>query len=246
MVLRRTEMFVFVAVGHYVRSPQIRLANWISFGMMVTRLGMDGTQVGIIEQPNKVSLCCLLETQYCRRLEPQVCLVVLGDLPHQPLERQLSDEQRCVFLEVTDVIQSCRPHSVPVGFHQPPLHPRLVDRSQLFWSPIQHTRAQYGSLLLARDIKDSQVSIYRGVSCAHFMWFFTGQGQFWWSTFTPCLPALVRVIIVVPALLSALTRIITSGPAYATCAGTITTTATCAGTAAGRWLLAWSAPTRAV
>ena len=38
VVLKRTEMFVLVMVGHYARSPQIRLANWISFGMMVTRL----------------------------------------------------------------------------------------------------------------------------------------------------------------------------------------------------------------
>ena len=37
MVLKRTEMFVFV-VGLYARSPRIRLANRMSFGMMVTRL----------------------------------------------------------------------------------------------------------------------------------------------------------------------------------------------------------------
>ena len=37
MVLKRTEMFVFV-VGHYARSPRIRLASSMSFGMMVTRL----------------------------------------------------------------------------------------------------------------------------------------------------------------------------------------------------------------
>ena len=189
-------------------------------------------------KPNKVSLCCLLETQYCCRLELQVCLEVLGNLPHQPLERQLSDEQRCVLLEVTDVIQSCRPHPVSVGFHQPPLHPHLVDLPQLFWSPVQYTVAQYGSLLLARDIKDWQVSVYWGVSCACFAWFFTGHNWLWWSTFTPCLPALVRLITVTVAVLaslSALTRVATSGPAYATCAGTVT----CAGT--GRWLLAWFA-----
>ena len=28
--------------------------------------GVDGTQVGIIKQPDKVRLCCLLETQYRR------------------------------------------------------------------------------------------------------------------------------------------------------------------------------------
>ena len=37
MVLKRTEMFVFV-VGHYARSPRICLASSMSFGMMVTRL----------------------------------------------------------------------------------------------------------------------------------------------------------------------------------------------------------------
>ena len=38
MVLKRTEMFVFVVVGHYAHSPRIRLASRMSFGMMVTRL----------------------------------------------------------------------------------------------------------------------------------------------------------------------------------------------------------------
>ena len=63
VVLKRTEMFVLV-VGLYVRSPRIRLASSISFGMMVTRPAMDGTQVSIIEQLDKVCLRRLLETQY--------------------------------------------------------------------------------------------------------------------------------------------------------------------------------------
>ena len=79
--------------------------------------GMDGTQVGIIKQLDKVCLHCFLETQYRRRLESQVCLVVLGDLPHHPLEWQLSDEQCCAPLEVTDVLQSRSPRSVPVGLY---------------------------------------------------------------------------------------------------------------------------------
>ena len=37
MVLKRTEMFVFV-VGLYARSPRIHLASRMSFGIMVTRL----------------------------------------------------------------------------------------------------------------------------------------------------------------------------------------------------------------
>ena len=114
-----------------------------------------------------------------------------------------------------------------------------MDLPQLFWGPVQYTMAQYGSLLLSRDIKDWQVLVYWGVSCARFAWFFTGHNRFWWSTFTPCLPALVRVIIVtvaIPASLSASTRVATSGPAYATCAGTVTRAGT------GRWLLEWFAP----
>ena len=55
--------------------------------------GVDGTQVGVVKQPDKVCLCCFLETQYRCRLEPQVCLEILGNLPHQSLERQLPDEQ---------------------------------------------------------------------------------------------------------------------------------------------------------
>ena len=164
---------------------------------------------------------------------------------------------------MTDVLQSCSPCSVPVGFHQSPLHPCLVDCSQLRWSPVQHTMAQQGSLLPVRDVKDWQLSIDRGVSCARSTWFFMGHGQSGRSTSTPCLPALVRVIIIVtvivPASLSTSTRIITSGPAYATaasgtgatattCTGTAAaactaSAATCTGTAAGCWLLAWFAPT---
>ena len=42
VVLKRTEMvfffFFFFLVGLYARSPRIRLASWMSFGMMVTCL----------------------------------------------------------------------------------------------------------------------------------------------------------------------------------------------------------------
>ena len=51
--------------------------------------GMDGTQVGIIKQPDKVCLRCFLETQYRCQLEPQVHLEVLGDLPYQPAQPYL-------------------------------------------------------------------------------------------------------------------------------------------------------------
>ena len=40
--------------------------------------GMDGTQVGVIKQPDKVCLHCFLETQYHRRLEPQFCVLAIS------------------------------------------------------------------------------------------------------------------------------------------------------------------------
>ena len=108
-----------------------------------------------------------------------------------------------------------------MGFHLSPLHPRLMYLPLLFLSPVQHTVAQQGSLFWARDVEYWQLSVNRGVNCAHLAWPFVGHHWFWWCIFAPCLPALVRVIIntiVVPASL------LTSGPAY--------TTATCAGAAA--------------
>ena len=43
--------------------------------------GMDGTQVGVIKQPDKVCLCCFLETQYRRRLETTGLSDSLGQSP---------------------------------------------------------------------------------------------------------------------------------------------------------------------
>eukprot|EP00667_Euglena_gracilis_P031925 EG_transcript_47589 len=54
-------------------------------------LRVDGTQVGVLEQPHEVRLRRLLQGQDGVGLEADVRLVVLHDLPHQPLERQLAD-----------------------------------------------------------------------------------------------------------------------------------------------------------
>ena len=92
VVLKRTEMFVFGGGTLPWLSPDLSCQQdvlWHDGNLP----GVDGTQVGIIKQPDKVCLCCFLETQYRRRPEPQVCLVVLGDLPHQPLEGLFPDEQ---------------------------------------------------------------------------------------------------------------------------------------------------------
>ena len=52
VVLKRTEMCVFV-VGLYARSPRIRLASWMSFGMMVTRLAWMAHRLASSSNPTR-------------------------------------------------------------------------------------------------------------------------------------------------------------------------------------------------
>ncbi len=68
-------------------------------------LGVDGCQVGVLEQAHQVGLGCLLQGQDGRGLEAQVGLEVLGDLPDQPLEGQLADEQLSGLLVLADLTQ---------------------------------------------------------------------------------------------------------------------------------------------
>jgi len=76
-------------------------------------LGVDGSQVGVLEQTHQVGLGSLLEGQHGAGLEPQVSLEVLGDLTHQPLEGQLADEQLGGLLVLPDLPQGNRSGSVP-------------------------------------------------------------------------------------------------------------------------------------
>ena len=55
-------------------------------------LGVNGTQVGVLEKTHQVSLRGFLQSHDGRRLEAQVSLEILGDLTHQALEGQLPDE----------------------------------------------------------------------------------------------------------------------------------------------------------
>ena len=78
-------------------------------------LGVDGAQVGVLEQTNKVGLAGLLESHDSRGLEPEVSLEVLGDLSHQTLERQLADEQLGGLLVSANFTQSDGSGPVTVG-----------------------------------------------------------------------------------------------------------------------------------
>ena len=78
-------------------------------------LGVDGAQVGVLEESNKVGLGGLLEGQDGGGLEPQVGLEVLGDLPDEPLEGKLPDEELGGLLISSDFTKSDGSGSVPVG-----------------------------------------------------------------------------------------------------------------------------------
>ena len=54
-------------------------------------LGVNGAQVGIFKQTNKVGFACFLKSHDSRALETQVGLEILSDFTHKPLEGQLAD-----------------------------------------------------------------------------------------------------------------------------------------------------------
>ena len=76
-------------------------------------LGVDGSQVGVLEQAHQVGLSSLLQGQHGAALEAQVRLEVLGDLTHQALKGQLADQQLRALLVLADLTQSHRSRAVP-------------------------------------------------------------------------------------------------------------------------------------
>ena len=79
-------------------------------------LGVDGAQVGVLEQTNQVSLASLLEGHDGRALEAQVGLEVLGDFTDETLEGQLADQQLGALLVTTDLTESDCSWPVTVRF----------------------------------------------------------------------------------------------------------------------------------
>ena len=78
-------------------------------------LGVDGAQVGVLEEMHQVGLGRLLQGQDGGALEAQVGLEVLGDLAHQALEGQLADEQLRGLLVLADLAQRHGARAVAVG-----------------------------------------------------------------------------------------------------------------------------------
>jgi len=69
-------------------------------------LGVDGAQVGVLEQPDQVSLAGLLKSSNSGRLEPEIGFEILSDFPHQTLEGQLPDEKLSGLLVSSDLPES--------------------------------------------------------------------------------------------------------------------------------------------
>ncbi|RXN00305.1 hypothetical protein EOD39_9786 [Acipenser ruthenus] len=86
------------------------------FGHDGDSLGMNDTQIGVLKEPDQVSLARLLQHHDSGALEAQVGLEILGDFSDQPLERQLVDQQLSGFLIAADLPQSHSPGPVTVKF----------------------------------------------------------------------------------------------------------------------------------
>ena len=78
-------------------------------------LGVDGAQVSVLKEANKVGLGGLLEGEDGGSLEPQVGLEVLSDLANEALEGELADEQLGGLLVAADLAEGDGSGAVPVG-----------------------------------------------------------------------------------------------------------------------------------
>jgi histone H3 len=65
-------------------------------------LGVDGAQVGVLEQADHVSFSSFLEGQDSAALESQIALVFLSDVSDESLEWELSDQQLSGLLVSSD------------------------------------------------------------------------------------------------------------------------------------------------
>ena len=78
-------------------------------------LGVDGREVGVLEETNEVSLRGLLEGSNGGRLEAEVSLEVLGNLSDKALEGELADEKLSGLLVTTDLTESHGAGAVAMG-----------------------------------------------------------------------------------------------------------------------------------
>ena len=78
-------------------------------------LGVDGAEVGVLEEADEVSLGGLLEGEDGGGLEAEVGLEVLGDLADEALEGELADEELGGLLVLADLAERDGTGAVAVG-----------------------------------------------------------------------------------------------------------------------------------
>ena len=78
-------------------------------------LGVNGTQVGIFEKSDEISLTGLLQSHDGRALEAKIGLEILSNLTDETLKGQLAYQQFSTFLVTTDLSKSDRSRPVTMG-----------------------------------------------------------------------------------------------------------------------------------
>ena len=78
-------------------------------------LGVDGAEVGVLEESDKVGLGSLLQGTDGGALEAEVSLEVLGNLADKALEGQLADQELGRLLEAANLAQGDRSGAEAVG-----------------------------------------------------------------------------------------------------------------------------------
>ena len=78
-------------------------------------LGVDGEEVGVIEETNEVCLSCLLEAEDSGALPSEVLVDISRDIFDESLEGELFDEELGGLLETSDVAESDGAGSESVG-----------------------------------------------------------------------------------------------------------------------------------
>ena len=66
-------------------------------------LGMDGAEVGVLEESDHVSLSGLLESEDGGGLESKISLEIVGNFSDESLEGEFSNEELSRFLESSDL-----------------------------------------------------------------------------------------------------------------------------------------------
>lgn len=93
-------------------------------GLDCDTLGVDGAQVGVLEERDEVGLDGLLKSADGRRLEAEIALEVLSDFTNKSLEGKLSDQELSRLLVSSDFSESDSTRLVSV---------RLLDTTGLRW-----------------------------------------------------------------------------------------------------------------